>query len=329
MHFMKLPPLLLAVCLSVSASAAEALRGAAAILDEVAAKSGALARQPGAPSPGAQLRGDMTNFAARAATLAPAAAAQEWLALADRFAKLSPQIQFRSEDESAAPPRYPDLLAALPPPAAWGALVKAIAARPAPVALKDVHEFGLRMLGAALGGDHAALAAQVAAFDALAVNAQPRESQRMVQASRMIHDVLLALSDDARTILAGVERQIADAEGEPTYGQHTINLPDLVGLLGEADATPLLERAIQSKAGVISIRGTATAALAGRLALKLVGELSVPRWELVNSPDAVELYEALDKKFADAKPARANPAQPSRPTTSTASTNSAISWKCS
>ena len=51
------------------------------------------------------------------------------------------------------PPEPDDLLAALPPPAAWGELAKAIAARPAPKTDGDLGEAGLRLQGATLTGD--------------------------------------------------------------------------------------------------------------------------------------------------------------------------------
>ena len=304
---MKLPVLLVSVCLSVSASAAEPLRGAAAILGDLAAKASAQAAQPAAVSPVAQLRTDLTGFATRAGTPAPAAAANEWLALADRLAKIYAQRQ-NADDEVYAPPQFSELLAVLPPPAAWDEIAKAVAARPAPAAMKDAREFGLRMLGAALTGDRAALAAQVEAFEKMLLKGKRNEVQQMAEVSRAINDHLLAFSDDPKAILAGVERQIAAAARESMYGSRDIILPDLVGIFGEAGATPLIERAILSKSRRISIHGRATAALASKLALKLVGKLQVPRWELVNSPDAVELYEALEKKFANAKPVRANTA---------------------
>ena len=302
---MKLPVLLVSVCLSVSASAAEPLRGAAAILGDLAAKASAQAAQPAAVSPVAQLRTDLTGFATRAGTLAPAAAANEWLALADRLAKIYTQRQ-TADDEVSAPPQFAELLAVLPPPAAWDELAKAIAARPAPAALKDAREFGLRMLGAALSGDRAALAAQFAEFENALLKAKPNEARQMAEMARGFNEYLLSLSDDPKATVADMERQIANAERDQMYGYREITLPDLVGLVGEASATPLLERAILTKSRGISIRGRATAALASRLALKHVAKLQVPRWELVNSPDALELYEALEKKFARAKPAAKN-----------------------
>src|SRR5207302_94485 len=54
----------------------------------------------------------------------------------------------------------------------------------------------------------------------------------------------------------------------------------------------------------LSIEGKATQALARQLALAVVNEMKVPRWGLAESLDALELYEALEKKFAQTKPAK-------------------------
>ena len=296
---------------ALSASAADVLRGAAAVLDEVAAKTGAQAQAAAKPpSATATFRADLSNFTARVTTLAPAAAAQEWLALADRHAKLPSRVGFDANEEQVPPPQFTELIAALPPPVAWDELIKAIAARPAPTALKDAREIGLRLIGSALAGDRAAMTAQVTAFDDLLLKAKREEAMSLVHVSRSLNEALVAFTDDRKGILAGVERQLAAAERERSYGGASIYLPDLVGIVGEATATPLLERALKSKARDLTVQGKATSALARKLALKLIDDLKVPRWDLVNSLDAVELYEAFDKKFSQAKPATAvNPAE--------------------
>ena len=309
MRTIKLFALACAAAFAASAPAAEALRGAAAILEGLAAEGNAV--QPArAPSEAAALRVDLSNFTARASTLAPAVAAREWLALADRHARLSPRTRFNAGEESVSPPQFTEVIAALPPPAAWDELTKAIAARPAPTGLKDAREISLRLVGFALASDRSALANQVTAFDDLLLKAKREEAMSLVHVSRSLNEAIVALTDDPKGIVAGVERQIAAAERERGYGGSSIYLPDLVGILGEAAATPLLERALKSKARDFSVQGKATTALARKLALKWIDDLKAPRWELVNSLDAVELYEAFDKKFAQVKPAAgANPAE--------------------
>jgi tetratricopeptide (TPR) repeat protein len=300
------PILLLTLLILVAPSvrAADALRGAQAVLADVAAQTGAPA-QPAAkpPSELARLRADLTNFTARAVTLAPAAAAREWLALGDRYFKLPARQQFGMNAAAERPLQPQELIAALPPPAAWDELAKAIAARPAPAALKDAREFGLRMLGETLRGNRTAVAAELAKFEALLVAAKRQEAQMFLHSVRAVDDALLALSEDPKALVAGVERQLDALERERERGYGWLNLPDLVAVLGEAEATPLVRRAVRSKARTVRIEGRATRALARKLALAEVNELQLARWDLVDSLDAVELYEALDKKFTKPKPA--------------------------
>lgn len=289
---------------TASLPAAEALRGAAAVLEELASKSGSSVQTTTKPpSETVRFRSDLSNFTARAATLLPANAATEWLKLAERFSELPPRQRFVPGEEPTQPVQFTEVIAALPPPASWDDLVKAIQAQPAPTGVKDARIASLRMLGSALAGDRAGLAAQVTAFEELLLKTKREEAMVLVDASRSLNEALLALSDDPKAIVAGVERQLTAVERDRDSGWSSINLPDLVGVVGEATATPLVERAVKSKARNFYIQGKATEALARRLALQAVNDLQVPRWELVNSLDAVALYEALEKKFSPSKPA--------------------------
>ena len=298
------------ISLALSASAADALRGAAAILDQLAQGADQTKQPAKPPSEAAKLRTDVSNFTARVSALAPATAAGEWLALADRLAKMPARMRYGAGEEQVPPPQFPELIAALPPPAAWDELAKAIASRPAPKTLKDAREVSLRMLGLALSGDRAALGAQATAFDEMLLKAKREEAMSLLHVSRSINEALLAVSDDPKAILAGVERQLADSERGRDYGYSTLYLPDLVNIVGAATATPLIERALKSKVRDVTFQGKATETLARKLALQFIDDLKAPRWGLVTSLDAVELYEAFDKKFAKTNaPVQANAAE--------------------
>ena len=163
---------------NIAAPAAEALQGAEAILKSLAKTS----KEPDAVKPmseAAKLRSELTNFTARAGSLAPAVAAQEWLALLDRVA--TGAAESRSNPEDGPPPQLSDVFMALPPPPAWNELGKAIAARPAPTTLKDAREFGLRLLAQALNGDRAALTKLSSDFEALLLKASREESMQLLQ----------------------------------------------------------------------------------------------------------------------------------------------------
>ncbi len=280
--------------------AEEALRGAAAVLKSVAEESKA-PEVPKLLSESAKLRAELTNFTARAVSLAPAEAAKEWLALFDRVAETGGPQQFNPGQSRDLPLLPNDALAALPPPAAWDELVKAISARPDPKTLKDTREFGLRMLGEALIGNHAALAKRSGEFEAVLLKANREESMQLLQMYRMLDSALRALSDDPKTILAGFERSLTDVEKGRDFGYGRIEIPDLAGIVGEKDATPYIRRALISKARDISIEGKATKILARKIALTVANDLQVPRWSLVDSLDATALYEAMAKKFDESK----------------------------
>ena len=300
LHFLILLFVLSAVALS--ATAAEPLQGAIALLDSLSDKIGKTDTAPKPVSDGARLRFDLTNFTARSAALTPGVAAQEWVSLADRLASLPPPMRDRAVPGEEPPPQVQDLIAALPPPAAWDELAKIIAARPAPAALKDTREFGLRMLARALTGDSPGLAGLASAFEALLVKAKRDDAIQLVHAFRALDEALLALSDDPKAILAGVERQLAAAESDNDHGYSSITLPDLVVAVGETNATPFIRRALFSKSRALSIQGKATEALARKIALAEINELKVPRWELVRSIEALELYEAMARKFTQPVP---------------------------
>jgi tetratricopeptide (TPR) repeat protein len=278
--------------------AADALQGAAAILKKVAEKSGQAA-EPDAkpPSETARLRADLTNFTARVATLPPAEAARGWLALADRFDKLPVDFTGMNRERPLEPM---ELLHALPPPAAWAELARAIEARPKPEKLADISEVGLRLLAHTLTGNRAAQTSDLALLEPLLAKAPRRQAMQVGQQLVQVHEAFQRHSDDTNAILAAFERQIANAEGDDRHGGSYLNVPDLVTLAGDVKAEQLIKRALLSKARQIRFTGEATTKLARRIALQNVNELKRPPWSLADSTDAMELYEALEKKFAKA-----------------------------
>lgn len=287
----------LGMAMTMPVFSADSLQGAAAILKSL--RDAPAARDAAKPlSDAEQFRADLTNFVSRSRSQAPEVAAREWLALVDRLEKMSGGAAFQPGRMDQPPPQFMEVLNVLPPPAAWEALGRAIAARPAPAALKDAREFGLRLLGHALNGDREALTKLSSEFEALLLKASKEESMGMLHWYRAFDTALLSWSDDPQAILAGVERELKAVERGRDYGYSSIRLPDLVNIIGEKEATPYLRRALVSKAQNLQIDGKATEQLARTIALEVVNDLKVPRWGLLDSLDAMELYEAMEKKFA-------------------------------
>lgn len=106
-------------------------------------------------------------------------------------------------------------------------------------------------------------------------------------------------------LVARFEQAIAAQKGAAEFTR-TLRVPELVGLAGEAKAEALLREALAIPGVRLTIPGRgATLALAQRVALSLAGTLKTPQWELVDSPAAWELYEAMAKQFPTAPDAAA------------------------
>lgn len=77
----------------------------------------------------------------------------------------------------------------------------------------------------------------------------------------------------------------------------SIEVPDLITLTDEAQATELLLQALQSKVELSIDNADATLRLAQKLALENIETLAAPQWGLAQSIDQVALYEAMNNKF--------------------------------
>jgi hypothetical protein len=85
----------------------------------------------------------------------------------------------------------------------------------------------------------------------------------------------------------------------------TLNLPDLVPLVGADQATDILRRALILPQARVNVRGIATQRLARNLALSLIDKIQQPPWSLTNSIEGPPLYDALMKKFGPASDPKA------------------------
>ena len=165
-------------------SAADGLKGAESVLREVAEAARNTNATPAtvAGSEYSLWKSEAQEFSRTGASLDPESAVRGWLSLFDRLAKLEiePQERFGGYGRPNSTQRV--LIEALPSPAAWPVLARAIHDRPVPDSLKDRQGFGLRMLGAALTGNLAELTRQVRDFEALLLKADPREARGLLQA---------------------------------------------------------------------------------------------------------------------------------------------------
>jgi hypothetical protein len=291
-----IPALLILSCAGASAAAepqAEPLLGAAAVL-EAATKPTPQA----AKARGASLRPSASEVAAYAAL--PDRSAAGWLSLAARW-------DDPAGDDAATAGA---LLAALPPATTWPAVrggLKTIAAKPGqaePGAAGGL----LGLMATALAGRpagqepglqpawsllRAALVADpqgwLAATAALPDRMKDSNGWRLDQVTALALDHL----DDPAALTAALEAQLASDTDDDDHR----SFPDLVAVLGEDAAMPLLRRILEAKHGGLDLQGGATRKLAVRLITEgTVTPASAP-WSLVAVDNARTLYPLLAERF--------------------------------
>jgi tetratricopeptide (TPR) repeat protein len=288
---------------SATAHAAPATnyQGAGAVLRQAAESVNQIKSADEKSSPAAQWRADLKAFKQQSASLAPTEAAKQWLAMVDRLLQLEETpANFDQQDMMSHPIQPDELVEALPPPASWAELAKAIEARPAGEGARALQGLGLRLLAHTLLGDTTRRREDIAALEALAAKAKTRQAYFYNSLFEELSSSLMAAMDNPDAVLQALDRKLAAQQSEEgDRYQSSLQVPDLVPLVGPEKAEAFLRRAlVKSKAQLNIDAGTATDKLAQKLALELVSELKTPQWSLVNSLESVDLYEAMEKRFA-------------------------------
>jgi tetratricopeptide (TPR) repeat protein len=285
--------LMLAVSTAETVQAQQDYLGANAVLQQVVESTAKPGEKPKKDEQ-TILRDDLTAFGQSVTNLAPADAAKRWLELVDRAAKIQRQSS-RNYNPSTVPLDTDDLLGVLPPPVAWAELAKAIAARPAKLGDEELSEAGLRFLAASLTGDTDGRNREITNLQAKAESADAQSAYLYQSILQQLSQSMLAMSDDPDVILKSLERQLNTAGSR---GIQSLAIPNLVPQVGAEKAEAFLRKALVTPNAVLQFsQANETSRLAQKLALELMDQLKTPQWGLVNSLDAVELYEALDKHF--------------------------------
>ncbi|MBB5034248.1 tetratricopeptide repeat protein [Prosthecobacter vanneervenii] len=295
-------PLLGIFILTASLTAkAEEYMGAAAVLKLLAEKTQAQPAAEKKADPVEELRLMVKAMRTEAASLAPAEAAKRWLALLDAYLTI-PAEQLYSNRAYEDRLSMATIIMALPPPAAWEEIRTQLEKRKG---AKPLQNEALRLLAAALLGNTAAekeclerMRKEVASLKKL----EDYQRENYLENIENIAETLQTLTGSPAEKAASFEKSLSQLEkGDDTYRQRhgsNLNIPDLVKLVGEKHAEELLIRVLKFGPDAIEIDGTATQKLAASLALKHIGLLKKPLWELVHSLDDAALYEALKKKFS-------------------------------
>jgi tetratricopeptide (TPR) repeat protein len=260
------------------------------------------------PSDAALLAADIAKFRISSEELSPQVAATAWFRLLDRAisegSHPNPADVASFDVPLGRPVGVVSAVAALPPPEAWRSL-EADSNKRTPHSLDGYRALSVRLLPAVLLGDHLATKSILASVDS-AVSSLPPE-QRIIPNSRItsIRRLLITLYGTPSEVAAQFREDVTDAaSGSSAVSRYTaeVQVPDLVTLIGEAEATAILQGVITQPISLRVESGDGTAALARRIALENVDALKIPQWALANSIDSAPLYEALTRKFGAEPP---------------------------
>jgi tetratricopeptide (TPR) repeat protein len=276
-------------------------KGAEQVLREATLASPTAKEKP--KDPYAQLREKLKAFETEGGKLPPGEAAKQWLALVDEFGKQSDKA---GAGRAARPLQMEDVMRALPPPAAWKDLEGAIEARATSSGKNEEKRMlGLRLIAHTLTQNSVKRTEDLKALGALAKRSSDAASYEFDNVFTVLNEAILASMDDPEAILRMLESQIAETEESLS----ALHVPNLVVLVGPAKTEAFLRRALKGGRSLEIEAGTPTHKLATKLAIEMVNELPHPQWGLVNSLDAVDLFEALDKKFNQSKKETATAAE--------------------
>lgn len=290
---LKLGGCTLALLATPTAMQAQQYLGANEVLRQVQERKNKPAEKPAILDENAQLRHDLQAFDQSVTNLAPADAARRWLELVDRAFKI--QRSRQNASPSTVPIESGDVLGALPPPETWNELARAIAVRPGAKKGEEVRALGFRLLAATLTDDTNAQKQVIADLQSLAKADSGPATYVLANLLNEISEILIKSSDDPDITLKVLEKRIADADGQ---NPQTIQLPNLVSQVGKEKTVAFLRKALVTANVTLEFpQANDTSKLAQSLALEMVDQLKAPQWALVNSLDAVGLYEALDKRF--------------------------------
>lgn len=270
------------------------LRDARTILQHIEGASAESASQ----SEPARLLADIQQFRLENRQLEPAAAAQRWFDQLDRARKAPQAMTFDASTfdmEVSRPVGIRSVLASIPSPAAWPELRAIATTRAQKSQQPDLNPLAIQLLTEVLNNDAAGVTAALAKIESLTTRLAPGQREQLTNILRSARMEIASTYGTQADAIAAYEAVLSSAESGDSPG--SLETPDLVGMVGAERATPLLRRAVTSPAMVYLRSGVDTRRLARQLALDNIAAMSIPQWALVDSIDAVPLYEAIQEKF--------------------------------
>jgi tetratricopeptide (TPR) repeat protein len=300
--------------LAVSARAAD-FQGAAAILKEASGTAtGSPTNTPASERD--KFLADLKSAPTASSDIPSRDAAKQWLSLADRYFVLASKPIDPTDSETMMQPlQFQAVVATLPPPSAWDALTTAVEARPQGKGATAVRELCLRLLVHMLTNNQKAQRDDLTAFESVLSKNKDASLAQLSYEIPGFAEMLDNASDDPDRLVKGFEKQLdemsrqaaaqalqsANSGMEGEIYTPTLQVPDLVTLVGKESAENLIRRALVAPVQLSVGVGDDTRALTQRLALEMIDQLKVAQWSLVCTLDTRPLYEALEKKFAAPK----------------------------
>jgi|GEM_PF-5557520 len=211
---------------------------------------------------------------------------------------------FHMHDEEEEHSQIVKVIQVLPHPRSWDAIRKELYQLADTVAAqKAVRAFALRLLGDVLSGDYADAHSHLQALQKeIAASSEPMEHRGLFYVLPELHEFIMFARRDIEAFKQDIDHRIkeyelaAKMEMEDDYDDD-LELPDIVMLLGEEEATPLLKRALALNVPVELKSGTPTYRLAQKLALQEIDNAKAPSWQLCEDFGATALFEAYYERF--------------------------------
>lgn len=256
----------------------------------------------------------LNQFRKGRAELSAEQAASQWLQIYDAWGDPSGD----QNDEfvySSGARGFTLLVGDLPKPDHWAELSKQIVARQMPTErIAKVREHALRMLGYRLTGQAEKLKAEITATRKLLTDADDDENAKPAGGGVLgmigqafnfgdetddwqIRSLAMALSGLStkyapETRLAAFTKSLENVSPETGY----FVVPDLVKMAGDQRASELLRKTLMLEGVSLYFEDSEkTKALARTVASDMLGEIRHPHWQLCDSLDCIEMYEAFAK----------------------------------
>lgn len=243
----------------------------------------------------------VNKFKATRLSLAPDAAAKQWLDLAT--------ASFDQDEWEA----FTQAVSALPAPEAWPALAEQIMQRP--IANKDnafYQGHSLRILAGTLINDPKLITPSMEALNAKAQTKRGEEKEEFQMLVETIQAAVDRTAEPEYSVSADAFAEYvknAVEQGREWGEVMSVDVPDLVKALGEDKSRELLTNALQQPVMLEFRVGPSltptqqkTLEIARQATLANIGKVKVAPWTLVGEDNAIQMYEALVKQF-DAGPA--------------------------